>query len=125
MKLFLLLPLLAALKGRSPTLLKDHLRDLSAPPGTPFPHRKAQDDRKGRREDLTPPSRRHLRYDDDEEETNKENEPPHYPYGPKDEERRRQIWEYLLRKWADDINWYQEQVLKDLNDLKLKLGIPQ
>ncbi|ATQ38501.1 E4 [Gammapapillomavirus 22] len=126
MKLFLLLPLLAVHKGRSPTLLKDLQRDLSAPPGTPFPHRKAQDERKLKREDLVPPPhRRHLRYDDDDDDTNKENLPPQYPFDPKEEDRKRLVWGYLLQKWADDIAWYQEQVLKDLHDLKQKLGIPQ
>ncbi|ATQ38515.1 E4 [Gammapapillomavirus 22] len=127
MKQFLLLPLLPVHnKGRSPTLLKDHQRDLSAAPGTPFPFRKQQEERKLKRDDLIPPPRRHLRYDDDEDESNKENvAPPQYPYGPKDEERRKASLGYLLEKWAEDIIWYQEQVLKDLNDLKLKLGIPQ
>nr|AYA93749.1 MAG: E4 protein [Human papillomavirus] len=126
MKLFLLLPLLAVHKGRSPTLLKDHQRDLSAPPGTPFPHRKLQDERNKKREDLAlPSSRRHLRYDDDEDDTNKENLPPIDPYDPKEEDRKKLVWGYLLQKWAEDIAWYQEQVLKDLHDLKQKLGIPQ
>ncbi|ATQ38508.1 E4 [Gammapapillomavirus 22] len=133
MKLFLLLPLLAVHKGRSPTLLKEPQRDLSAPPGTPYPHRKAQEERKQRREDLVPPPlRRHLRYDDGDDDennnnnsTNKENLPPQYPYDPKDEDRKRVIWGYLFHKWAEDIAWYQKQVLEDLQDLKLRLGIPQ
>nr|AYA93521.1 MAG: E4 protein [Human papillomavirus] len=125
MKLFLLLPLSALHKGRSPNLLKDLSKDLSVPPGTPYPHRKLQDDRNKKREDLVPPHRRHLTFDDDDEEGNKENAPPQYPLGPKEEERRRAILGYLLDKWAEDILWYQEQVFQDLKDLRQKLGIPQ
>nr|AYA94718.1 MAG: E4 protein [Human papillomavirus] len=121
MKLFLLLPLLAALKNRSSTLFKDLQKDLSAPPGTPYPNRRHQDDKKARREELVLPPRRHLQYDEEDEE-NKENLPPP---DPKDEERRKAILSYLLEKWAEDIIWYQDQVLRDLSALKLKLGIPQ
>ncbi|ATQ38494.1 E4 [Gammapapillomavirus 22] len=124
MKLFLLLPLSALHKGRSPNLLKDLSKDLSVPPGTPYPHRKLQEDRNKKREDLVPPHRRHLHIDEDDEEANKENT-PQYPLGPKDDERRRAYLGYLLEKWAEDIIWYQEQVFQDLRDLKQKLGIPQ
>ena len=122
MKLCLPLPPLLVHQNRSPPdLFKGHQK-FPPPPGTPHPLRKAPDDKKLKREGLAQPptSRRQLNYDeDDDEEENKEN------HDPKEEERRKTILEYLLNKWAEDIVLYQEQVLRDLADLKLRLQIPQ
>nr|AYA94375.1 MAG: E4 protein [Human papillomavirus] len=125
-KLFLLL-LLAPLKPRSSDLFKGPSGELSPlpPPGTPFPSRKPQDDKRAKREELTQPRRPHQRYDidDDDQETNKENHPP--PADRSDVDWKKTVLQSLLEKWAADILWYQEEILRDLNDLRLKLGIHQ
>ncbi|ATQ38536.1 E4 [Gammapapillomavirus 22] len=118
MKHFLILPLLAHHKNRSPDFLKGPQGETSAPPGTPFPHRKL-DDKKGKREELARPPTR-LQYDFDDEDPNKENHPP----GGNDDECKSSIVQYLLNKWAADIISYQEEVLRNLNDLQRRLGIP-
>ncbi|ATQ38480.1 E4 [Gammapapillomavirus 22] len=121
-KLFLLF-LLASLKAPSPDLFKGLQRDTLAPPRTP-PVRKPQDDRRAKREELAQPPRRHLRYDDDDEDpnSNKENIPP---YDPNADDWRKTLLQHLLQKWEAELNWYQEEVLRDLQGLRQKLGIPQ
>nr|AYA94923.1 MAG: E4 protein [Human papillomavirus] len=119
-KLFLLF-LLASLKAPSPDLFKGLQRDTSAPPGTPLPIRKPQDGRKTKREELAQPPRRHLRYDDDDEDPNKENVPP---YDRNADDWRKTLLQHLLEKWEAELNWYQEEVLRDLQGLRQKLGIP-
>nr|AYA93652.1 MAG: E4 protein [Human papillomavirus] len=117
-----LLFLLAPLKTRSPDLFKGPPRDLSAPPGTPFPNRKPQDERRQKREDLAQPPQRHLRYDDDDDEHhNKENVPPP---DRNDDDWKKTLVQHLLDKWAAELTWYQEEVFRDLNALRQKLGIP-
>nr|AVN89949.1 E4 protein [Human papillomavirus]AYA93803.1 MAG: E4 protein [Human papillomavirus] len=119
MKLFLILPLLALHKPRSPDFLKGRHGDTSAPPGTPFPLRKVPDDKKAKRDELAQPPRRH-QFEPDDDENNKENLPPER----NDDDCKKSLVQSLLDKWAEDIIWYQQEVLRDLNDLKLKLGIP-
>nr|AYD41535.1 MAG: E4 protein [Human papillomavirus] len=121
-KLFLLF-LLASHKARSPDLFKGPPRDTSAPPGTPFPFRKHQDEKKAKREELVPPPRPHLRYDEDDEEptNNKENIPPN---DRNVDDWKKPLVQYLLDKWAQDIIYYQEEVLRDLHALKQRLEIP-
>ena len=118
-----LLPLVH--KGRSPSSL---LKDLSAPPGTPFPSRRPTlpDDTKTRREALTaqPPPRRRLQYDEDDDDQNKENQPPDVELDPRDSERRKYLLQWILAKLAEDIQQFQDQVYHDLSDLRRKLGIP-
>nr|AYA94766.1 MAG: E4 protein [Human papillomavirus] len=119
MKLFL--PLSPVPTGRNPY----HLKPPSVPPATPFPHRKPTlpDDTKVKREALAvhPPSRRRLQYDEDEE---KENTPPsESPQDRRDDDRKQQLLGSLLQKWAEDIEVFQQQVLQDLQDLRLRLGI--
>ncbi|ATQ38703.1 E4 [Gammapapillomavirus 22] len=119
MKLFLILPLLALHKNRSSDFLKGHQGDTSLPPGTPFPLKRVPDEKKTKREELArPPPRTRYEVDDDE---NKENLPPER----NDDECKKSLVQYLLDKWAEDITWYQQEVLHDLNDLQKKLGIPQ
>nr|AYA94745.1 MAG: E4 protein [Human papillomavirus] len=119
MKLFL--PLSPVPTGRHPY----HPKPPSVPPATPYPQRKpaVPDDNKVKREALAaqPPFRRRLVYDDDED---KENTTP-TTESPQDrrEEDRHQLLGSLLQKWAYDIEVFQQQVLQDLQDLKLKLGI--
>nr|AYA94516.1 MAG: E4 protein [Human papillomavirus] len=116
MKLFLLL--IAHKDHLPPSLFKD----LSVPPGTPFPQRKpTADGTKAKREALAQPPRR-PRYDaDDDEETNKENRPPDYDrkgYG-------RLAVASLLQKLEEELLQYQEEVLQELSALRERLGIPQ
>ena len=121
--LFLLL-LLALLKTRSPDLFKGPPGELSAPPGTPYPHRKHQEDKKAKREELARPPTRHQRYDedDDDPQVNKENLPPQ---DRNDADWREKLLQYLLDKLAADILQCQEQIFQDLSDLKQRLRIPQ
>ncbi|AHC00348.1 E4 [Human papillomavirus 172] len=116
-----LLFLLAPHKTPSPDLFKGPTRDLSAPPRTPFPYRKPQDDKKAKREELAQPPRPHLRYDDDDDEHNKENVPP---LDRNDDDWKKTLVQHLLEKWAAELTWYQEEVLRDLSALRQKLGIP-
>nr|AQM73652.1 E4 [Human papillomavirus]QAB13975.1 MAG: E4 protein [Human papillomavirus] len=100
------------------------------PPKTPYPHRKAQDDSKSRRS-VPVPGRRHLQEDDDDE--NKENEAPKLQHPPlqreeePEDEEEDQLCDLsrLLKRLAQDIDRYQEQVYRDLGDLRKKLGILQ
>nr|AYA93392.1 MAG: E4 protein [Human papillomavirus] len=115
-----LLFLLAPHKTYSPDLFKGPQRDLSAPPGTPFPTRKLPDERKLKREELARPPRRHLQFDEDDEDPNKENVPPPER---NDDDWKKTLVQHLLNKWEAELTWYQEEVLKDLNGLRQKLGI--
>nr|AYA94870.1 MAG: E4 protein [Human papillomavirus] len=131
LKIKLSLPLCLAHTGRNPTFLP---KGPSAPPATPFLHRRAsspgiQDPTKAKRETLVAPQgpRRKLHFDNDEDDE-KENQrpPPEKGHEPKDDDDTGRQWSvlgYLLEKWEADIEQFQRQVLQDLNDLKLKLGI--
>nr|AYA94176.1 MAG: E4 protein [Human papillomavirus] len=121
MKLYLLS---IAHKGRLPASL---FKDSSPPPetpGTPHPTRKPPpDETRIKRESLALPPRRPLIYDaDEDDEHNKENLPP-------DDDRkgygRKQVLQYLLEKLEEDLQLYQDEVLRELSVLRQKLGIPQ
>ncbi|AGC93432.1 E4 [Human papillomavirus 175] len=131
LKIKLFLPLYLAHTGRTPLFPP---KGLSAPPATPFPHRRAshpggiQDPTKAKREALVAPPgpRRRLQFDNDDDDE-KENQRPPPEKLPEtrdnDEPERWSVLGYLLEKWEADIERFQQQVLQDLQDLKLKLGI--
>nr|AYA94079.1 MAG: E4 protein [Human papillomavirus] len=111
------------LPGRTPT------PPFPTAPKSPYPTRKAPEESRGRRSGPVP-GRKHLQFDEDDE--NKENLPPKEPPQQKEEdleegeeEQQRSDLSRLLRKLALDIDLYQEQVYRDLLDLKQKLGIHQ
>nr|AYA93835.1 MAG: E4 protein [Human papillomavirus] len=92
------------------------------PPATPRPHRRASalDDYRGRQ---YPPLRKPLTFDLEDEETNKENYPPQQKE--EDQYSLSHLLTQLLRKLEHDIDQLSERVLRDFNDFKLTLGIPQ
>nr|AYA94038.1 MAG: E4 protein [Human papillomavirus] len=99
------------------------------PPKSPYPPpRKAPDDSRGRRLGLVPG--RKLLFDEDEDE-NKENLPPSSTRPPpqKDEEEEEEDLQldlpHLLKTLGQDINQLQENILRDLNYFRKRLGIPQ
>nr|AYA93961.1 MAG: E4 protein [Human papillomavirus] len=131
LKIKLFLPLYLAHAGRTPLFPP---KGPSVPPATPFPHRRAshpgiiQDPTKAKREALVAPPgpRRRLQFDnDDDEEKENQRPPPEKGLEPRDDEEpeRWSVLGYLLEKWEADIDRFQRQVLQDLQDLKLKLGI--
>ena len=122
MKLFLLS---LAHKGQLPTsLFKDSLPLPGTPPRTPLTARKPPaDETRAKRQALQQPPHRHQNFDaDDDDDENKENLPI-------DEDRkgygRRQLLQSLLERLEEDLQAYQEEVLRELSDLRLKLGIHQ
>nr|AYA94570.1 MAG: E4 protein [Human papillomavirus] len=123
MKLFLLS---LAHKGHlPPSLFKDTSPPPGTPPRTPLTVRKPPpaDETRAKREALAQPPHRRQNYDgDDDEDENKENHPI-------DEGRkgyaRRHLLQSLLERLEEDLQVYQEEVLRELNDLRQTLGIPQ
>ena len=99
------------------------------PPKSPYPPtRKAPDDSRGRRSGLVPG--RKLLFDDDDD-GNKENVPPPSirPPPPKDEEEEEEEdlqlnLPHLLKTLGQDIDQLQENILRDLNSFRKRLGIP-
>nr|AYA94031.1 MAG: E4 protein [Human papillomavirus] len=130
LKIKLFLPLYLVHAGRTPLFPP---KGPSVPPATPFPLRRAshpnvQDPTKAKREALAAPPgpRRRLQFDnDDDEEKENQRPPPEKAPEPRDDEEpeRWSVLGYLLEKWELDIDRFQRQVLQDLQDLKLKLGI--
>nr|AEX31133.1 E4 protein [Human papillomavirus] len=130
LKIKLFLPLYLVHPGRNPPFLS---KVPSVPPATPYTHRRGstseiQDPTKAKRETLAAPPgpRRKLRFDHDDDDE-KENQRPPLEKTPEprdeDEPGRWSVLRYLLEKWEADIEVFQHQVLHDLQDLKLKLGI--
>nr|QAB13916.1 MAG: E4 protein [Human papillomavirus] len=112
------LPLLIALLGG--IYLTPPRSTGGLPPPTPRPKRKSEEDRFNRRRQALALPRDHQEDDDDDE---KENRPP-----PKDEEELKEtedLVQYLLRQLEKAINQYEQQILQELKDLRLKLGIRQ
>ncbi|ATQ38585.1 E4 [Gammapapillomavirus 24] len=101
-----------------------------SPPKTPYPPRRAPDDSKNRRSGQAP--RKHLQEDDDDD-NNKENIAPKVPHPPLQKEEDLEDEEedqfchlsQLLKKLAQEIDLFQEQVSRDLGDLRKRLGIHQ
>ncbi|ATQ38349.1 E4 [Gammapapillomavirus 11] len=110
------LPLLLALLGG--IYLTPPRSTGGLPPPTPRPKRKSEEDRFNRRRQALALPRDHQEDDDDEE---KENRPP-----PKDDEELKEtedLVQYLLKQLEKAINQYEQQILQELRDLRLKLGI--
>ena len=78
-------------------------RDIEKPRRTPTPNR--------------PPHQPSADYDDDDE--NQENQPP----PPEDDEGPVTTLHQLLKKWEVDLDRFREQVYRDLEGFKKKLGI--
>ncbi|AEM24660.1 hypothetical protein [Human papillomavirus 144] len=114
-KIPLFLPLLLALQGQPPA----HPRPASVGPPTPRPSRKFHPEDFKPRRLLVP---RALLADD--EENNKEN----LPFHQKEEEEAGLLdkaLSQLLERWEEDIERLREQVSRELDDYKKKLGIRQ
>ncbi|ATQ38557.1 E4 [Gammapapillomavirus 23] len=131
LKIQLFLPLYLVHTGRNPPFLP---KGPSVPPATPYLQRRAsipniQDPTKAKRETLAaaPGPRRKLQFDnDDDDEKENQRPPPEKVPERRDDEEATHQWSvlgYLLQKWEADIEEFQRQVLQDLQDLKLKLGI--
>nr|AYA94323.1 MAG: E4 protein [Human papillomavirus] len=99
------------------------------PPKSPYPPpRKAPDDSRGRRSGLAPAKK--LLFDDDDE-GNKENLPPPSTRPPLQKEEEEEEEEdlqlnlpRLLKTLGQDIDQLQENILRDLNFFRKRLGIP-
>nr|AEX31168.1 E4 protein [Human papillomavirus] len=119
------LPLLPVQQGLLPSL-KVEPRD---PPRTPYPNRKLLENANGRPTKTPAGSRHHPRvldFDFDDQDHNKENLPPtDQPADqlPEDEELLTGL-KYLLRKWGQELDQFQEKVLQELNGYRRRLGIP-